>query len=243
MQVEKTVAPQRAKTGGRKAGTPNRKSADQNGAPENPPILPPRARARGHDDGLGVTGSQFPAYRLAKVETLVGYDKNPRIHSPAQIDLLARLITEFGWTNPVLVDGKRGVIAGHGRVLAAKKLGMDVVPTIELSHLSAAQRRAYVIADNQSAVNGASWDQELLLGELTDLKDLGFDLGLTGFDSAELDSLLADGGLLDPGSAEDAGPVAFDANPGDKVCCPSCGYKFATVDKRFREIAGRKRAA
>jgi ParB-like chromosome segregation protein Spo0J len=99
----------------------------------------------------------------------------------------------------VLVDGKRGIIAGYGRVLAAVKLAMDTVPVIELSHLSAAQRQAYVIADNRLALD-AGWDDELLASELGELRDLGFDLALTGFDGAELDALFGEGaeGLSDP---------------------------------------------
>jgi DNA modification methylase len=147
----------------------------------------------------------LPPYRLARVDALVPYANNARTHSPAQIDKLAALITEFGWTNPVLVDGKRGIIAGHGRVLAARKLGLDVVPTIELAHLSAAQRRAYVIADNRSALD-AGWDDALLALELGELRDGGFDLALTGFDGFEVDALFGGGteGLTDPDDVPEA---------------------------------------
>ncbi len=187
MTVERTAAAvaKRAKTGGRKAGVPNKPKVD--GAPVPQGLFAP------------IKESPFPPYKLARVESLVAYDRNPRTHSPAQIDNLARLITEYGWTNPVLVDGKRGVVAGHGRVLAAKKLGMDVVPTIELRHLTAAQKRAYVIADNASALQ-AGWDEELLASELGELEDLGFDLTLTGLGEAELVSFMAHTGegLTDP---------------------------------------------
>jgi len=100
-------------------------------------------------------------------------------------------VREFGWTNPVLVDGENGIIAGHGRVLAARKLGMDEVPCIELAGLTDTQRRAYIIADNKLALNGG-WDDELLALELGDLKDEGFDLSLTGFSDDELASLVID---------------------------------------------------
>jgi DNA modification methylase len=146
-------------------------------------------------------------YRMQRVDALVAYENNPRTHSPAQIDLIAKMITEYGFTNPVLVDGKRGIIAGHGRVLAAQKLGMDAVPTLELSHLNAAQRRAYVIADNASALK-AGWDNDLLSLELGELRLDGFDLSLTGFDGPELLNLLGDessGGLTDP---DDVPPLA-----------------------------------
>jgi hypothetical protein len=112
---------------------------------------------------------------------------------------IAASIREFGWTNPVLVDGENGIIAGHGRLLAARKLGMSTVPVIELSGLSEAQKRAYIIADNKMALN-AGWDNELLGLELGDLASLGFDLSLTGFDDLEIATLtsLGTAGLTDP---------------------------------------------
>jgi DNA modification methylase len=121
---------------------------------------------------------------------LIPYARNPRTHSDAQVAQIAASISEFGWTNPVLVDGENGVIAGHGRVMAARKLGLDRVPVIELGHMSDAQKRAYVLADNQLALN-AGWDEALLRLELADLSELGFDLGLIGFGAGELERLLA----------------------------------------------------
>ena len=99
---------------------------------------------------------------------LIPYARNPRTHSDAQVAQIAASIREFGWTNPVLVDGANGIIAGHGRVLAARKLGLERVPVIELAHMSEAQKRAYVLADNQLALN-AGWDEALLRLELADL--------------------------------------------------------------------------
>ena len=122
--------------------------------------------------------------------SLVPYAANPRTHSPEQVQEIAESIREYGWTNPVLVDGATGIIAGHGRVLAAKLLGIDTVPCIELAHLSEAQRRAYIIADNKLATK-AGWDNSLLAGEFGALKGLGFDLKLTGFDMAEVGRVLA----------------------------------------------------
>ncbi|KKK69424.1 hypothetical protein LCGC14_2934160, partial [marine sediment metagenome] len=114
---------------------------------------------------------------------------------------IAASIAEFSFTNPVLTDGHGGIIAGHGRVLAALKLGMAKVPCIELAHLSEAQRRAYAIADNKIALN-AGWDEELLAAELVDLEALGFDLDLTGFGVDEIEALVAsqaaNEGLTDP---------------------------------------------
>jgi DNA modification methylase len=121
---------------------------------------------------------------------LIPYARNPRTHTDAQVAQIAASIRKFGWTNPVLVDGANGIIAGHGRVLAARKLGLEQVPVIELAHMTEAQRRAYVLADNQLALN-AGWDEALLRLELADLSDLGFDLGLIGFGAGELERLLA----------------------------------------------------
>ena len=124
-----------------------------------------------------------------KIEDLIPYVNNSRTHSDAQVAQIAASIKEFGWTNPILVDGDKGIIAGHGRLLAARKLGHTQVPTIELKHLTAAQRKAYVIADNQLALN-AGWDTTLLTLELQELQKLDFDLDLLGFDPKELDKLL-----------------------------------------------------
>lgn len=148
----------------------------------------------------------FPEYRVVRVDSLVGYKNNPRVHSAAQIDKLVASIREFGFTNAILTDGKHGVVAGHGRLLAAQKLGMATVPTLELSHLSAAQRRAYILADNRLALD-AGWDDDLLRLELGALRDDGFDLNLTGFDAGELSALFADDGGLG-GAGNGAGSLA-----------------------------------
>lgn len=123
---------------------------------------------------------------------LIPYARNARTHSDAQVAEIAASIREFGWTNPVLVDGDNGIIAGHGRVLAARKLGMSEVPVIELSGLTEAQKRAYVLADNKLALN-AGWDEELLALEFGDLASLGFDLSLTGFGEDEIAALTSRG--------------------------------------------------
>jgi DNA modification methylase len=146
---------------------------------------------------------------------LIPYARNPRTHTDAQVAQIAASIREFGWTNPVLVDGESGIIAGHGRVLAARKLGLERVPVIELGHMSEAQKRAYVLADNQLALN-AGWDEALLRLELADLADLGFDLGLIGFAEGELERLLAGGkeGLTEDDEAP-ALPEQAVTRPGD----------------------------
>lgn len=122
------------------------------------------------------------------IQDLIPYARNSRTHSDAQVAQIAASIREFGWTNPVLLDGENGIIAGHGRVMAAQKLGETEVPTIELGHMTDAQKRAYIIADNKLALN-AGWDDEMLALELSDLSDAGFDLNLVGFDSVELGKL------------------------------------------------------
>ena len=126
-----------------------------------------------------------------KVETLIPFARNPRTHSDAQVAKLAASIVEFGWTNPILVDGSQGIIAGHGRLAAARKLGLAEVPVIELGHLTLAQKRAYVIADNRLALD-AGWDEEMLAIELAELSDSGYDLTLTGFSNDEIEQLLVD---------------------------------------------------
>ena len=134
------------------------------------------------------------------IAELIPYARNSRTHSDAQVAQIAASIREFGFTNPVLIDGDGGIIAGHGRVLAARKLKMAAVPVLVLDHLTDAQRRAYVIADNKLALN-AGWDDEALRVEIEALTADGFDLSLTGFDQAELDALLAPEptqGLTDP---------------------------------------------
>ncbi len=103
------------------------------------------------------------------LDRLVPYARNPRTHATGQIAQIASSITEFGWTNPILVDAQGGVIAGHGRLLAARQLGLSEVPVLVLDHLSEVQKRAYIIADNKLALN-AGWDEELLALELQDLK-------------------------------------------------------------------------
>lgn len=124
-----------------------------------------------------------------EVSKLIPYAKNSRTHDDAQVAQLAASIKEFGWTNPILVDGDKGVIAGHGRLLAARKLGYDKVPVIELKHMTEAQKRAYVIADNKLALN-AGWNFDFLALEIQSLKDEDFDINLLGFDNKELNDLL-----------------------------------------------------
>jgi len=141
-----------------------------------------------------------------KVNDLIPFINNSRTHSEEQVGQVAASIREFGFTNPILVDGDNGIIAGHGRLMAARKLGLESVPSIRLTHLSEAQKRAYVIADNKLALN-AGWDEELLSLELGELQAIDFDLSLIGFSEDELAGLMVtelEDGLTD----EDAVPEA-----------------------------------
>ena len=148
----------------------------------------------------------FPDYKKVSLSSVIPYARNSRTHSDAQVAQIAASIKEFGFTNPILIDEKGGIIAGHGRVLAAQKLGLSEVPAIELAHLSETQKRAYVIADNKLALN-AGWDDELLRLEFAELEEAGFDLELTGFSLEEIDGLQID--EIEPGlTDEDAVPEA-----------------------------------
>jgi hypothetical protein len=130
-------------------------------------------------------------YKQMQVDDLIPYARNSRTHSDDQVTKIASSIKEFGFLNPVIVDGDNGIIAGHGRVMAAKKLGLKEVPTIEASHLTEAQKKAYIIADNRLALD-AGWDDEMLRVEFQELDDMGFNLELTGFDLDEIEDLFLD---------------------------------------------------
>jgi len=151
---------------------------------------------------------KFPQYKTVPTASLIPYVRNARTHSPAQVDKIAASIREFGFLNPIITDGQNGIVAGHGRVMAAQKLGLDTLPTIDAAHLTEAQRRAYVLADNRMALD-AGWDNDLLKIELQDLEAAGFDLTLTGFDLGEIAALTLDvtEGLTDPDAVPDAPAV------------------------------------
>lgn len=150
------------------------------------------------------------------LDDLVPYDRNARTHSPEQVAQIAASIAEFGFTNPLLVDEGRRIIAGHGRLAAARLAGLAAVPCIVLSGLTEAQCRALVLADNKLALN-AGWDLELLRTELADLKDLGFDLALTGFSFGELEDLLGEPTTVDGADPDDAPDLPAEpvSKPGD----------------------------
>src|SRR5215212_10848938 len=150
---------------------------------------------------MSATEQLWPADRVERwpVPSLIPYARNARTHSDAQVAQLAASIREWGWTTPVLVDEAGGLIAGHGRVMAARKLGIAEVPVVVARGWSEAQKRAYVLGGNKLALN-AGWDEELLRVELSDLRGLGTDVSLIGFGEDELASLVVDGteGLTDP---------------------------------------------
>lgn len=143
---------------------------------------------------------------ICKTDTLIGYARNSRTHSEEQVAQIAASIKEFGFTNPVLIDKDGGIIAGHGRVQAARKLGLTEVPCLRLSHLTKTQTQALVIADNRLALN-AGWDNAMLALEFKDLMDQNFDVSLTGFTEEEIDALMPlelEEGLIDPDDAPEA---------------------------------------
>ena len=162
-------------------------------------------------------GSLKIEYR--SLDSLVPYSRNPRTHSEEQIAQIMASIREFGFTNPILIDSNQGIIAGHGRLAAAKEIGLEKVPCIDLSYLTEEQKRAYIIADNKLALNGG-WNEDLLRMELTDLKELGANLQLTGFDAMEMADIML---------GKDVEFKEYDESAADDVqmlTCPKCGHTF-----------------
>lgn len=163
-----------------------------------------------------------PKIETLPVADLIPYAMNSRTHSAEQVAQIAASIKEFGFTNPVLIDADNGIIAGHGRLLAAQKLKLEQVPCIRLGHLTEAQKRAYVIADNKLALN-AGWDEDALKAELERLQEEEFDINLLGFSDEEFDSVLEDPDF-EPGTEEDQGKL--DELEPKWVKCPSCNHVF-----------------
>lgn len=154
-----------------------------------------------------------------KTIELVPYARNAKLHNSEQVQKIAASIEEFGFCNPVLIDKDNGIIAGHGRILAAQLLNLETVPCIKLEHLTDTQRRAYILADNRLSELGGGWDMELLKLELEDLEDIEFDLDLIGFDGFEFE---------EPKTATT--PSDFpevDENIETNHECPKCGYKWS----------------
>jgi site-specific DNA-methyltransferase (adenine-specific) len=153
---------------------------------------------------------------MTRVGDLTPYARNSRTHSDEQVAQIAASIKEFGWTNPILIDGEKGIIAGHGRLKAAMRLGLEEIPAIELSHLTEIQKKALIIADNKLALN-AGWDTELLSLELEELELEGLDLSLTGFGEEEISALkpeVVNEGLTDEDAVPEPPPEPI-TKPGD----------------------------
>jgi len=169
----------------------------------------------------------FPSINV-KTKDLIPYARNSRIHSDEQVTQIASSIREFGFTNPVIIDDKNNIIAGHGRVMAAKKLGIDEVPCVVVTGWTEAQKKAYVIADNKLALN-AGWDMDTLKLEFQEIDELKFDLSFTGFSVGELSSLFD---LPDFEAGTEAEQGKLDELSPKIVNCPHCGEDF---DSRGRE--------
>ena len=189
-----------------------------------------------------MTPAMAKQIELWPVDRLVPYARNARTHSDEQVAQIAASIAEFGFTNPILVDSSAGIIAGHGRLLAARKLGLAEVPVIVLDHLSETQKRAYILADNKLALN-AGWDEEALRLELAELKDQDFELALLGFSEDELRDLLWEEPAADSGSeaTEEVpeAPVVAVTQPGDlwlvgphRLLCGDCRDR-STIERLF----------
>ena len=167
------------------------------------------------------TGAVSASLRIEyrPLDSLIPYERNPRTYTEEQIAQIAASIKEFGFTNPVLLDGEDGVIAGHGRLAAARSLRLKMVPCIELGHLTPEQKRGYLIADNKIAQNGL-WNDEFLRLELTELKELGANLELLGFNPME---------IADITLGKDVDFKEYDESAADDVqliTCPECGKSF-----------------
>ena len=162
-------------------------------------------------------------------EKLIPYARNAKKHDAAQVSKLAGSIREFGFNNPVLIDKDNGIIAGHGRVMAAQSLNLPDVPCIRLGHLTDTQRRAYILADNRLAEIGGGWDEEMLKLELADLRELDTDFDLMGFDASLIEEKLNPSepsiqSLTPESSAKEIDVDSFDMDHR----CPRCGFEFDT---------------
>lgn len=166
--------------------------------------------------------SEAISIRYVSVSDLIPYAANSRTHSDEQVTQIAASIREFGFTNPILINGEGTIIAGHGRLMAAKKLGLQQVPAITLDHLSKAQQKALVIADNQLALN-AGWNMDMLKAEIEGLNFEGFDLDLLGFSDQEMEAFLQDP-IFEPGTEDDQGKL--DELAPKMVTCPKCNHEF-----------------
>ena len=157
------------------------------------------------------------------VSSLVPYEGNARTHSSEQIDKLAASIREFGFTSPILIDPNGMVLAGHGRLMAARLAGLAKVPTLTVGDDWGEEKiRAYILADNQLAIFGSGWDKDLLALELKEISHAGYDLGLTGFDENYIEQALSIGEIEAPKEFSE-----FDEGIATEHACPKCGFKWS----------------
>lgn len=165
---------------------------------------------------------EWPADKVERreVSSLIPYARNARTHSDEQVGQIAASIREWGWTVPVLVDESGLLIAGHGRLLAAQKLGIAEVPVMTAAGWTDAQKQAYILADNQLALN-ADWDMDKLSVEIGDLDQSGFDMALMGFGANELEQIMFNGNF-GPGSEDDQGQL----DQTKPITCPACGNEW-----------------
>lgn len=168
------------------------------------------------------TKQTWPADKIERrpIDKLIPYARNSRTHSAEQVAQIAASMKEWGWTNPVLIDDAGMIIAGHGRVLAARKIGFDEVPVMVATGWSETQKQAYVIADNKLALN-ADWDMTTLANEFHALNGVGFDLGVIGFSADELTSIMFEPNF-EPATAGEQGRL----DEKKKCTCPECGHVF-----------------
>ena len=161
--------------------------------------------------------------------SLIPYARNAKKHDASQVAKIAGSIREFGFNNPVLIDRDNGIIAGHGRVLAAQSLSLETVPCIRLGHLTDTQRRAYILADNRLAEIGGGWDEEMLKLELADLRELDMDFDLMGFDASLIEEKLnppepSIESITPESSTKEIDVDSFEMDHR----CPRCGFEFDT---------------
>lgn len=171
-----------------------------------------------------MSDKKWPADKIEKrkVDDLIPYARNARTHSDEQVAQIAASIKEWGWTTPILIDEEGEIIAGHGRVMAARKLGIEEIPTMTAVGWTKAQKKAYVLADNQLPQN-AGWDMDMLKVEVMDLDGDGFDLDLLGFSKEEMTQWFLEPNFL-PGTEDDQGKL--DQLEPKMVQCPNCGDEF-----------------
>lgn len=171
------------------------------------------------------SGVQSVAIEQIATASLIPYARNARTHSETQVKQIAGSIQEFGFCNPVLIDATNGIIAGHGRVMAAQLLKLETVPCLRLSHLTDAQKRAYVLADNRIALS-SGWDEEMLANELSDLRADDFDLALLGFDADELAKALQFENKTDEEPPESSASEVDVDGFAMECICPRCQFEF-----------------